>query len=153
MKLTIAFALLVASCIGALSSSGGEKCTELAEALPLCAVLSNAAKYDGSEITVSGTYRMVIHGSVLMGAECSKVEVNLRQAEGYKVDKHVAAILRALTKKNQFQPVDEIIRGTFRVAKTDHCFGQICASFEIEVRELICASAHNDDLSPPKTSK
>ncbi len=88
---------------------------------------------------------MVIHGSILMGTTCSQINVNMRQAAGYKADKQAVAVVRSLTKKNQFQPVDEVLRGTFRVAQKEQCFGQICAPYEIEVSELLCASAPKDD--------
>ena len=53
----------------------------------------------------------------------------MRQAAGYKADKQAVAVVRSLTKKNQFQPVDEVLRGTFRVAlQSEQCFGQISRS-------------------------
>jgi hypothetical protein len=145
MRLTIAFAILLGVSLGAVASSDVDKCPASAQALPLCTVLADAAKYDGKEITVRALYRMVVHGSVLMGTTCSQIEVNTRQAAGYRADKQAVAVVRSLTKKNQFQPVDEVLRGTFRVAQKEQCFGQICAPYEIEVSELLCASAPKDD--------
>ncbi|HTV64470.1 MAG TPA: hypothetical protein VMD98_02640 [Bryocella sp.] len=110
-----------------------------AQAMSLCAVIADAAKYDGKEIVVRGLYRMVIHGSILMDRACSKIDVNLREAPGYKADKQASSVLRALTKKDQFQPVDVVFRGTFRVAHEGQCFGQGCAGYEIETTELISA--------------
>jgi hypothetical protein len=151
MRLTIAIGILLAVCLGAVASSDLDKCPASAQALPLCTILADAAKYDGKEITVRGLYRMVIHGSVLMGTTCSQIEVNTRQAAGYKADKQAVAVVRSLTKKNQFQPVDEVLRGTFRVAQKEQCFGQICAPYEIEVTELLCASAPTDKRSSTRS--
>ena len=84
---------------------------------------------------------MVIHGSILMGTGCSQIEVDLRRGPGYKADKKASAIERALTKQDRFHAVDEVLRGTFRVAQKEQCFGQICAPYEVEETELLCASA------------
>jgi hypothetical protein len=84
---------------------------------------------------------MVIHGVILMSPECGKTYVNMRQAPDYKVDKHVLAIVRSLTKHDQFQPVDVVIPGNFRVAAKGQCFGQDCLLYEIDDHELQCAKA------------
>lgn len=84
---------------------------------------------------------MVLHGSVLMSPECGKTYVSMWQAPDYKVDKHVLAVVRSLTKHDQFQPVDVVIRGTFRVAPKGQCFGQDCLLYEIVDHELHCAKA------------
>ena len=88
-----------------------------AQAMPLCAVIADAAKYDGKEIMVRGLYRMVIHGAILMDRACSKTDVSLRDSPGYKADKKAASVLRSITKKDQFQPVEVVFRGIFRVAQ------------------------------------
>jgi len=141
MRLTIAIAILLAVCLGAVASSDADKCPALAQALPLCTVLADAAKYDGKEITVRGLYRMVIHGSILTSPACSQSDVNMRSAPNWKGNKDALAVLRSLTKKNQYQPVDEVLRGTFWVAHQGQCFGQICSPYEIEETELLCAQA------------
>ena len=124
----------------AFAVGGDDRCVTSAEAIPLCTVLSDAAKYDGKEITVRGLYRMVIHGSILTSPECGKTYVNMRQASNYKADKHASNVMRSLTKKDRFQSVDVVLRGTFRVARGD-CFGQNCLPYEIEGHELLCAEA------------
>ena len=123
------------------TSPGQEQAKESApvQATSLCAVIADAAKYDGREVVVSGLYRMVIHGTILVDRSCSKIYVNLRQSPGYKADKEASALLRSLSRKDQFRPVDVVFRGTFRVAHDEQCFGQICASYEIETAELITA--------------
>lgn len=146
MRLRIMIAILVSASVGAVACPNNDKCPALAQALPLCTVLANANQYDGKEITVRGLHRMVIHGSVLVGADCPRIDVNLRGGPQYKADKRALAVARSLTKKDQFYPVDEILRGIFRVAQKEQCFGQICAHYEIEVSELLCAQA------PPKES-
>jgi hypothetical protein len=105
----------------------------------ICQVTADAPKYDGKQIIVRGLYRMVIHGAILMDRACPKTEVNLREAQGYKADKKASALIRSLTKNNQFQPVEVVFRGTFRVAHEGQCFGQICAAYEIETSELVTA--------------
>src|SRR5205807_177446 len=102
---------------------------------------SDAAKYDGKEITVKGLYRMVFHGSILTSPACGKTYVNMRQASAYKADKHASTVMKSLTKKDQFQSVDVVLRGTFRVAHNGKCFGQNCLLYEIENHELLCAKA------------
>jgi hypothetical protein len=120
-------------------AADGSTVTE--DAIPLCTVLSAAAQYDGKEITVRGLYRMVLHGSVLMSPECEHDLVNMRQAADYKADKRVKSKMRSLTKKNQFQSVDVVLRGTFRMAHQGECFGQNCLRYKIEDHELLYAKA------------
>jgi hypothetical protein len=110
------------------------------QALPICKVLAEASRYDGKLITVSAFYRAVIHGSVLYGPDCSKTYVNVREAADYKADRHALKTIRAVMKKDWSQPVDVVVQGTFRVAKTYHCFGQNCLQYEIEEHELLRAS-------------
>jgi hypothetical protein len=84
---------------------------------------------------------MVTHGSILMSPPCGQTYVNLRGASDYKADKHASAVVRSLTKKDQFQSVDVVLRGTFHVAAEAQCFGQNCLLYEIEDHELQCATA------------
>ena len=84
---------------------------------------------------------MVIHGSILMGSGCPKVNVTLLGAPNWKGEKHALAVIRSLAKKDQFQPVDIVSRGIFRVAHKGQCFGQNCLSYQIEEVELLCASS------------
>jgi hypothetical protein len=136
----LAIALVFFSmCCPSPTSAQQAKDTASAQAMSLCAVIADAAKYDGKEIVVRGLYRTVIHGSILMDRACSKTDVNLREAPGYKADKQASSVLRSLTKKDQFQPVDVVFRGIFRIAHEGQCFGQICAGYEIETTELISA--------------
>jgi hypothetical protein len=143
MRNTIVLAILLALGLGSVAFPD-DQCPEALQALPLCTVLISPDQYDSKEIMVRGLYRVVIHGSVLMGTACPQMEVNLREGPGYRADKRASAVVRSLTKKDQFHPVDEILRGTFRVARKEQCFGQICAPYEIEVTNLLCAQA------PPK---
>lgn len=140
MRLAIAVMLLFAGCFVASSSVADDHCAASARAIPICSVLADAAKYDGAEITVRGLYRMVIHGSILTGSACPKIDVNLRRASNWKGDKHAVAVIRSATKKDQFQPVDVVLGGTFRVAHEGQCFGQNCLRYEIEETELLCAA-------------
>jgi hypothetical protein len=149
MRLAITSVLLLTACFSASSSPADDGCAASAQAVPLCTVLADAAKYDGKEITVRGLYRMVIHGSILMAAGCPKDDyVNLRGAPNWRGDKHALAIIRSLTKKNQFQPVDIVSRGTFRVAHEGQCFGQNCLPYEFEETELLCATPAKTNASP-----
>lgn len=143
MRSTIAIAVLLAACSNPLTSVGDNECTGSAKAIPLCTVLSDAANYDGKEITVGGLYRMVIHGSILTSPACGKTYVNMRQASDYKADKHASTVLRSETKKDQFQSVEVVLRGTFRVAQQGQCFGQNCLLYEIEDHGLLCAKSSN----------
>jgi hypothetical protein len=137
-------------CFVPLSLSAGGDCAPSTQVIPICTVLADAAKYDGREVTVSGVYRMVIHGSILSGSACPKNDVNLRRSAHWKGDKHAMATIRLLTKKDQFQSVDVVSRGIFRVAHEGQCFGQNCLVYEIEETELLCASKMK--ASAPSTS-
>jgi hypothetical protein len=70
----------------------------------------------------------------------------MRETQGYKADKRALKVIRIATKKDQFQSVDVVVRGTFRSAPQGECFGQNCLRYEIESHELICAEL------PAKTS-
>lgn len=133
--------LALAMCFPTLAHGADQECPAFDKAVPLCTVLADASKYDGQEITVRGLYRMVIHGSILMSPACGKTYVNMRQASDYKADKHASAVVRSVTKKDQFQSVDVVLRGTFRAAEKGQCFGQNCLLYEIEDHELQCAKA------------
>jgi hypothetical protein len=115
------------------------------EPMSLCGVLKDAAKYDGKEIVVHGLFRASPHGSLLIDRACPKTDVNLRESPGYKTDKKAEKVIRSITKKDQFQPVEVVFRGIFHVAHVGQCFGENCAGYEIETTELI--SARPD--SPP----
>lgn len=114
-------------------------CVKATNAVPLCTILANPDAYDGKDITVRGLYRMVLHGSVLTAAGCSQTYVNMREAEGYRADKQALKVVRSVTKKDQFRPIDVVIQGIFRSARQGQCFGQNCLRYEIESRELLCA--------------
>jgi hypothetical protein len=140
MKRIIAATVLFVSCFSPLAFSGDDKCPASAQAIPLCTVLADAGRFDGKEVTVKGLYRMVIHGSVLMSPACSQTLVNMRRISGEKPNKQAETVIRSLTKKDQFHPVDVVLRGNFRTANEGQCFGQNCLSFEIEEIELLCAA-------------
>lgn len=155
MRPVITCAVLLALCFGPPASAGENKCSASPDAIPLCSVLSDASKYDGKEITVRGLYRMVIHGSVLMSPSCSQTYVNMRRVVDEKPNKQALAVIRSLTKKDQFHPVDVVLRGNFRVAH-DGCFGQNCLRYEIEETELLCAapmkSSSSSGAADPKVA-
>src|ERR1700722_6019618 len=143
-------ALLVAFwvCFASNLVVAADRCAPPENVIPLCMAVSDAAKYDGKEITVRGLYRMVLHGSVLMSLACQHDLVNMRQAPDYKADKRAASKMRSLTRKNQFQPVDVILRGTLRMARKGECFGQSCLRYEIEDPDLLCAKEPASNGSP-----
>lgn len=153
MRSVITCAGFFVLCLVSLASGGENNCSASGEAVPLCSVLSDASKYDGKEITVRGLYRMVIHGSVLMSPACSKTYVNMRRVVDEKPNKQALAVIRSLTKKDQFHPVDVVLRGNFRVAH-DGCFGQNCLLYEIEETQLLCAapmkSSSSSGVADPK---
>jgi hypothetical protein len=140
MRLAIAVVLLLSARFASQVLSDDDDCATSAKAIPICTLLADAAKYDGKEIMLKGVYRMVIHGSILMGPACPKDDVNLRRAAYWKGDQRALAMIRSLTKKDQFQSVDVVSRGIFRVAREGQCFGQNCLPYEIEETELLCAT-------------
>jgi hypothetical protein len=131
--------MFLLSCLTSPTTQAQTKENVWEQATPICAILADTAKYDGEEILVRGIYRAQIHGSILMGHSCSQIDVNLREIHGYKVNKQTSAVLRSLTKKDRFHPVDVVFRGTFRVAHQLECFGEICAMYEIEITEIVSA--------------
>ena len=137
-RLSILFTLVLVCCTWPVSAQQPIGNNSL-HVMPLCAILADAAKYEGKEIVVRGLYRMVIHGTILMDRNCSETDVNLRGAPGYKADKHALAVLRSLTKKDEFRPVDVVLRGTFLVAHGGQCFSEMCAPYEIETTALVSA--------------
>ena len=139
MRLAIAVVSFLTAFFAPLSLSAGD-CASSAQAIPICTAVADGAKYDGKQVTVSGVYRMVIHGAILSGPACSKDDVNLRRAAHWKGNKNAVATIRSLTKKDQFQSVDVVSRGIFRVAQEGQCFGQNCLRYEIEETELLCAT-------------
>jgi hypothetical protein len=149
MRENILIAVLLAAGVGSFAFASDDRCSSSADAVPLCTILSDAAKYDGKDITVRGLYRMVLHGSILMSPACGNTKINMRQASDYKADRHAVAVMRSLTKKDQFHLVDVVIRGTFRVARQGECFGQNCLAYEIEGHELLCAKTPEDSNDCP----
>lgn len=109
-------------------------------ALNICSVIAAAGKYDGTQIVVDGDYRIAIHGAVLTGAACMKTYASLKVMADYNADKHASAIMKRLLGKDKSQPVAVVLRGTFRVAQKGQCLGgDLCASYEIEVTDLLSA--------------
>src|SRR5262249_2868164 len=139
MKLLSLSLVLFVTCCSMPTSSQQTRDTGSAQAMSLCAVIADAARYDGKEVLVKGLYRVLVHRSIAMARACSKTDANLRLAPGYKADKKASSILRSQTKKDQFQPVYVVFRGIFRVAQEGQCFGQICVHYEIEATELLSA--------------
>jgi hypothetical protein len=127
--------------LASFQSSTAQKsaCPALTQAVSICVVAADAARYDGKEVIVHGAYRMEIHGSVLMEDACPEAKVNLKEAPDYKADKRAQRNLRELTKKNQSQPVWVVLRGTFHAAREGQCFGQNCEPYQIDSHELLCA--------------
>lgn len=141
MRFALAFVLVVAPSAFALFAATNNDCQNLAGAIDVCAVLADAAKYDGKEITVKAIDRAVIHGSIIYGAGCSADSINLRRAPNWRGDKAALKTMRSLAKKNQFQEFDVVSRGVFRVARQGQCFGQDCWRYDFEEADLMCAAA------------
>ncbi len=115
--------------------------------LDICSVIAHPAEYDGKEVIVTSLYRVIIHGAILTGKDCSSVNVSAKESDNYKANKHAATVLRHLLKKDHFAPVQIVVRGTFHVAHQGQCFGgDICAPYQVEIAELISAQA-----VPPKS--
>lgn len=138
--LTPLLGLVALACCLPLPSGSTEQCAESKRAVDVCTLISNPNTYDGKELVIRGFYQMVIHGSTMTGSGCKTTDVNMRQAPKWKANKQAEKVLRAQTKKNQFQSVELVIRGRFRVAKQGQCFGQNCLAYEIEESELLCAA-------------
>jgi len=133
-------ALVALTCFLPLTTRSDEKCVESKQAVDVCALLSNPSESDSKELVIRGLYRVIIHGSIMTGSTCKKVDVNMRRAHEWKGDKRAQAALRTQMKKNPYQFVELVIRGTFRVAQQGQCFGQNCLPYEIEESELLCAA-------------
>jgi hypothetical protein len=132
---------------------GKDQYADASQPISICDVVSNAAVYDKKEITIRGLYLIIFHGSILMGLQsCPKEEINLKSAPDSKDDKSAVAMLSHLRKQDRFKPVEVVFRGTFRVAREGQCFGQICASYEMEINEFLSARPYNPD-SPDLNKK
>jgi hypothetical protein len=136
MRLATAIAIL---CLTSVAHALDGKQEASSVTMPLCSLIANSSNYDGKVIEVAGLYRFVIHGAILMDRSCPQVEVNLRESPGYKADKKAASVLRSITKKDQFQPVEVSLRGILHVAHEGQCFGEMCAAYQIEITELLTA--------------
>ena len=106
-------------------------------ALPvgLCALLDKASEHNGKEVVVSGRYMNSFHGTVMKAAGCSHEVVNLRNAAGFKAKKQDVDELGRILAEGHY--VNAVLRGIFRVAGKEQCFGQACAPYEIEVLEIV----------------
>jgi len=107
-----------------------------AEPIAFCTVLANASVYDSKEITVSGLYYRVIHGSVLRGPTCDG-KANIRLSQDWKADKQAIKLLNSRASNDQATEI--ALRGTFHVAQLGQCFGQTCSPYEIEGHMLLSA--------------
>jgi hypothetical protein len=106
-----------------------------AEPLQLCAVLENSTEHNGKEITVSGQYEESFHGTLLITIGCPRSKVNVRNAAGFKSKKKDLKELKRIVSRGGSAEV--VVRGIFKVAGAEQCFGQTCAPYEIEVTELL----------------
>ena len=152
MKSTLAVSIVFVSCFTSLALASGPQCAASSDAIPLCTVLADAAKYDGKEIIIRGLYRMVLHGSILTSPACAHTYVNMRRTSDYKADKRASQIMRSLTKDHQFQLIDVVYKGVFRAAEQGQCFGQNCLLYEIEARQLLCAEKPQPETSATTTT-
>lgn len=139
MRRAAASIILFLTCLALAAHAQDAKNDASSQTIPLCEVIANSSKYDGKAIEVEGLYRFVIHGAILMDRSCPHAEVNLREGPRYKANKQALALMRSLTKKDQFQPVDVILRGILHVAHQGQCFGEMCAAYQIEITELMTA--------------
>ena len=77
-----------------------------------------------------------------MGKGCSDVNISAKETDDYKADKHASEVLRRLLKKDKFEPVEIVVRGTFHLAHQGQCFGgEICSRYQVEIAELLSAQA------------
>ena len=137
MKLYVIFVFSFLALSGSAALSQG---TASVQAIDICSVTSNPTAYDGREIVVRGLWRMVIHGSILWGEACPKVDVNLTESAGYKANKKASSLVRSLAKEDQFGSVEVVFRGTFRVAHERQCFGEMCEAYQLEAAKLLSAA-------------
>lgn len=109
-------------------------------AVDICTVLAAPQKYDGIDVTVAGLYRVVIHGAVLTGTNCTTTYSSLREAAAYRADSHASSTVKRLLKRDKSQAIAVVVRGKFRVAQQGQCFGgDLCSRYEMELTELISA--------------
>jgi hypothetical protein len=143
-------AFLILGLILLSSRSSADDCSASAEAIPICTIVADAAKYDGKQILVKAIWRAAIHGSILTGPTCLDVGINSRKAENSHAEKQALKTIHSLTKKDQFHSVEIVARGTFRKAYSGTCFGPNCLGYEFVVSELLCASDSKADTADAK---
>lgn len=144
--------LLLLLALGSVAVAFGQaKPQNNSSAVPLCHLLADAAKYDGTIVTVEGVYLKMPHGSVLTAPRCPlspRPDVNLRSAPGFHQRDHVMKVLWSLTEKRE--PVKVVLEGTLHVAEMEQGFGQGVEPYEIEVTRYLSAEAYSGQ-GPEKT--
>ncbi len=143
MKMGRSFILATLVCLINSSMIIGDEQSDIDNSQPItvCNICANPNDYDGKMIIVAGVFKRIFHGSIIEGCESrSKSEINFRLSPDYSSGKSVKKAFASLTRKNQYAPVDVIVRGVFRVARQGECFGQICAIYDIEVNEMLSAN-------------
>jgi len=79
--------------------------------------------------------------SCLMGKSCAETAAAVKQTSDYKADHSASAVIRKITKKDQFAAVEVVFRGVFKAARQGQCFGELCMRYEVETDELVSAQA------------
>lgn len=144
-KLMVGIAGVLFTCVAAGSSTVDKPCPVVAQELDICAVIANAANYDGKEVTVGGVFETGPIETVFIGHVCPNDFVNVRQSENWRGDPSAVAKTRPGSKKQKYLEFGEVIRGTFRVAREGQCFGPNCQLYDIEESELLCATTNTWD--------
>jgi hypothetical protein len=108
-----------------------------ANATPLCLVAATPNAYDGQEITITALFQNEPHDAVLFSNDCG-IAVNLARTSDYEISGD--RLLKSLLKHNRFRKLDVVLRGTFRIAKEEQCFGSGCRKYEFQERQLLCAA-------------
>ena len=134
MKRFVLFAcFLLTHCCPSLSAQTAS------QPLDFCDLIAHAAEYDGTTVYVRGLWRATPHGSLLTGSRCPDTAASLKQASDYKADHSASAVLRKLTRKDQFAAVVVVFRGGFKAARREQCFSEMCMGYQIETDELVSA--------------
>jgi hypothetical protein len=135
MKRLVVFACIVLRlCCSSLSAQTAN------QPLDVCDLIAHAADYDGKTVYVRGLWRMTPHGSLLMRRSCAEAAA-VKQTSDYKADHSASAVIRKITKNDQFAAVEVVFRGVFKAARQGQCFGELCMAYEVETDELVSAQA------------
>jgi len=110
-----------------------------ASAVSLCDVIKQSGTLNGKQVTVRGEYQANPEYALLFSNECERSFVNIRLSDKYIAGTAGDRAFSAIFRRNPNPHAALVLRGTFKVAGIQQCFGAGCVSYELAVDEVLCA--------------